>query len=1024
MYDYLDAAVVRAAAWAPGQAIQAWPDLTSEEPASWRRWLLQAARSNEGFMAAVEQSSPALAHRVQEICDGRSLPEPVIRRAVLSIVRYLLRASGRATPFGLLAGVAPARIGTLPARAIGAASRAVARPEAGWLTSVIDGLEAEPALQPHLMVVANKLVIERDGYLVLDHRPAGAAEDAPMTARLRATPPVRVVMSLAGEAIGAGDLAAKLAAGFPDVPADIVHGLLAELVRLRLLLTNLRPAMTATDPLGHLVRELAAVQAEQVAAVRETAAQLRELAGRFAQHGGRPTSADARTHRTSLAAAMTAINPTEPRLCLDLRIDGELQVPHAVAAEAAKAAGVLTRLARRADMGSAWVTWHGHFLERYGPRAVVPVLDAVDAGTGLGYPAGFLGAAPALAEGGLTDRDTTLLRLAQNAVLLHQREIVLDEALIADLATAAPDAPVQPTAELTVRIGASTAEALSRGEFTLTIVGVSRSAGTTTGRFLHLLNADERDRISGVYASQPTATGDALLAQISASPLYATADNIARAPQVLPYLLHVGEYDDAAEGRIQLEDLAVTADARRLYLISRSRGRPVEPVVLNAVEPVHRTHPLVRFLRDAPHALTVPCSAFDWGAAACLPFLPAVRYGRTILVPARWLVAATDLPGPAVSWQEWDDALAAWREQVGLPRGVHLGEGDRCLRLDLTVPAHRALVRAQLDRAGTALLRAVTADEEAGWVGGRAHEIVIPVASTAAPVAPPAWLARPAVSGRDHGHLPGCDGRFYLKLYGPPTSQDTVLVRHLPELLTQLGDQAQWWFLRYRDPDPHLRLRLKVPADSFADTAAGIGTWTKRLRRAGLLARVEWDTYFPETARFGGDAAMGSAEDFFAADAAATLAQLAASATNDGADVRALTAASMLDLAVSSLGEATTAMDWLIAHAQTPSPAPAPARALYDQAVALANPIDHSALAEQPGGGNVVACWTSRRRALLNYRRALEQANPPRLPDLLPDLLHLHHARMIGTDTDSEAVCLRLARAAALSWKARTTRNS
>ena len=814
MYEYLDAAVARAAAWAPEQRVQAWPDLTGAEPASLRRWLLQVA-GLDGFMAAVEQSSPALAHRVREICEGRSLPEPAMRRAVLSMLRYVLRGSGRATPFGLLAGVAPARIGTLPAGGIGAGYRAVARPEAEWLTSVIDALEAEPTLRPHLRVVANKLAVERDGYLVLEHRPAGAAQDAPMTARLRATPPVRAVMSLAGEAIGVGDLAAKLAADFPGVPDDIVQALLAQLVRLRLLMTNLRPAMTATDPLGYLVRELAVVQAEQVAAVRETSVQLRELAGGFAQHGERPTSADARARRISLAASMTSIDPTEPKLCLDLRIGGEFQVPLAVAAEAAKAAGVLARLARRADLGSAWVTWHGLFLERYGQHALVPVLDAVDPAIGLGYPAGYLGAAPAPPDGALTDRDTTLLRLAQNAALHHQCEIVLDEATIAGLATVAPDAPVQPTAELTVRIGARSTETLDRGEFTLTIVGVSPAAGITTGRFLHLLDPGERDRISGVYASQPTTTTGALLAQISASPLYATAENIARAPQVLPYLLPVGEYDDGTEDRIQLEDLAITADARRLYLISRSRGRPVEPIILNAVEPVHRTHPLVRFLRDAPHARTVPCSAFDWGAASRLPFLPAVRHGRTILAPARWLVAAADLPSPAAGWQEWDDALAAWGQQVGLPSGVHLGEHDRCLRLDLAVPAHRALVRAQLDRTGTALLRGVTAEEDAGWIGGRAHEIVIPVASTAAAVDPPTWLQhqRPAVSGRHHGHLPGCDGRFYLKLYGPLTIQDAVLIRHLPELLAQLGDQAQWWFLRYRDPDPHLRLRLKVPTE-------------------------------------------------------------------------------------------------------------------------------------------------------------------------------------------------------------------
>ena len=64
------------------------------------------------------------------------------------------------------------------------------------------------------------------------------------------------------------------------------------------------------------------------------------------------------------------------------------------------------------------------------------------------------------------------------------------------------------------------------------------------------------------------------------------------------------------------------------------------------------------------------------------------------------------------------------------------------------------------------------------------------------------------VTSRGHGHLPGCDGRLSLKLYGPRDRQDSILTRHLPSLAGQLGDQARWWFVRYNDPEEHLRLRL------------------------------------------------------------------------------------------------------------------------------------------------------------------------------------------------------------------------
>ncbi|WUP79316.1 lantibiotic dehydratase [Microbispora hainanensis] len=966
-----------------------------------------------GFVAALEQASPVLTHRVCEICEGRDVSEPAMRRAVLSVMRYLLRASGRATPFGLFAGVAPARIAALPMAHVGSAHRAIARVDATWLAGVIERLEAEPALRPHLKVMANNLVFERDDQLVLEHRPAGATRHQPTHVSVRATAPIRTAISLSHSPIRLGELAEKLAADFPGVPAAVIDRLLANVMAQHLLVTSLRPPMTAADPLGHLLFELEEMAAGELAEVAETVGRLRRIAQELA-HDDAPTSAIARSRRTRLASGMAAVAPvTGSALAVDLRMDLDLAVPQSVAAETAKAAGVLVRLAPRPDLGPGWVAWHGRFLERYGPRALVPVLDAVDPDIGLGYPAGYLGA-PSPPSAALSERDVKLLALAQKAALRGQREILLDESTVADLEVAGSGVLIQPTTELTIRVHASSVRSLSEGEFTLAIVGVSRTAGTTTGRFLHLFDDEERARMSALYTGLPTAVCGALRAQISSPALHIETENVARAPRVATHLLPMGEYHDGGEGLIALEDLALTADIHRLYLVSRCQRRPVEPFVLNAVEPVKRTHPLVRFLTEVTNALSVPCVSFDWGAAAGLPFLPALRYGRTILTPARWLLTAADL----CEGQGWEAALTSWRDEVGLPQRVYLGDGDQRLGLDLSESAHRALLRAQLERTGTALLRATPSADAAGWIGGHVHEIVVPLVSTRRPARTPEWLGRAEVVTRDHGHLPGCEGRIYLKLYGHPNRQARILIHHLPRLLEELGDQAQWWFLRYQDPEEHLRLRLTVPADRFTL----VGDWTRTLRRASLIARVQWDTDFPETARFSGQAALAAAETYFAADSAAALAQLTASGQKGGPDVRALTAASMFDIVTATIGDTAESLRWLIEHAAAePS---APPRALYDQALALANPHDHRVLAAQPGGVQVVSCWSRRRQALAAYRRVLEETGTSPTAVLLPELLHLHHVRMAGTFLQDERVCLHLARAAALSWTARARRGS
>lgn len=1016
MYEPLDAAILRAPAWPPDHHVSAWPDLTGPDAAraSWQAWLAHTWQT-PGFATAVEQASPDLAQRVRRICSGGHISDPGVRRAVLSVMRYLLRASSRATPFGLFAGVAPARISNetdLPAVRIGDAHRPIARVTAEWLTAVVQRLEADTSLRRRLTVAANNLVFERDGRLVLEHRASTTAGGPPGHVSVRATGPVRAALRLARDPLPIADLIARLSAASPRTADSTIDALVAELVAQRLLLTRLHPPMSACDPLRHLLRELDAVNAEEIGEVADIVKGLRSVADELGRHDRAPAAVASR-YRARASAAMVAIHRTKrPPLAVDLRLDGEATIPAAVAAEAATAAAALVRLAARPALNPGWTAWHARFLDRYGPRALVPLRDAVDADTGLGYPAGYDGARPP-EDAAFTERDRKLLVLAHNTAIRREHEILLTDDMIADLSVTGPETPVQPTTELTVRIDAPTVQALAQGQFRLAIVGGSRAAGTIAGRFLDLFDDEHRQRMCARYAQLPRGTRDAVAVQLSAPAAYTSTDNVARAPQVLPDMLPVGDHPAAAHV-LPLADLAVTADLDGVYLVSLSRRRTVEPVTFNAVNLVQHTHPLARFLLEAPHALRAPCAGFDWGAAKSLPFVPALRYRRAIISPARWRLSAADLPAPAAAWDEWESALTRWAEQVALPQTVSLGGGDQHLRLDLGEPAHRALLRAQLDRTGTAVLRDAPAPDAAGWIGGRPHELVIPLATTRQPAATPR-LARD-VTNRHHGYLPGHRGRLSLKLYGHPDRHDAILTRHLPRLVDAVDGHTQWWFLRYHDPDHHLRIRL---TGAFA--AGQVETWCEEVRQAGLAGRVQWDTYFPETARFGGPTAMDAAETYFAADSATALMQLTAVASPNGPNLYAVTAASLLNIAVAFLGDAGTAMRWLIDH--TRADTSPPNRATYDQAVRLASPDDHRALAAHLAGDQIVSCWEQRRQTLAAYRTALNDAGTPPPTAVLPDLLHLHHVRMIGTSLDSERACLHLARAAALSWTARRRRN-
>lgn len=412
--------------------------------------------------------------------------------------------------------------------------------------------------------------------------------------------------------------------------------------------------------------------------------------------------------------------------------------------------------------------------------------------------------------------------------------------------------------------------------------------------------------------------------------------------------------------------------------------------------------------------------------------LPRLRYGRTILAPARWRLSAADLPGSDAADSTWTHQFTELRQRYRIPATVHLtAEGpDVRIGLDLDESRHLALLRAHLDRTGSATLTerwTHTRDGRCanGWIGHRPHEVVVPLAATHPPQPTPLTHPRAPIHTRHHGgHIPGASVWLYAKLYGHPERQDELLTTHLPRLLSTWPDAEPdvWWFLRHRDPEAHLRLRIRLRgASDYGAAVQQLGTWAEALRTEGRISQLVFDTYYPETGRYGPGALMETAETTFAADSALALTQLAATRQAEGVDVRALTATSMTGIAAAFTGDVDAGMDWLIEHATTPDPTP-PDRTVREQTVRLADPRrDWAALSRLPEGAALTHAWQRRHTALAAYRAQLDAAAEAPAPDgVLASLLHLHHARMIGLDPACERTCLRLARAAALRWNART----
>lgn len=995
-----------------------WPGMSEDTDGErWSGWIA-ATWANRPVGEAVWIASPALAEQIDAVLAGRPAGVGQMQRMALALSRYWVRMHSRATPFGTFAGVSTAHFGPRTSVRWTDRQHVRTRADAVWLADVIARLEGCAELRLRLPVVMNDLAVVRGERLVVSWAPHASADRPQGEVSVRLIPVVQTIRETARSPIRAGDLVDKIAAEHPGAPVEALAAMVGELIARGVLISSLRPPSTVTDALAYLLDRLDeadAADAADAASVPEAeplVSALRAIQQQL-QATDRTESWTQRPGRREIATRMRTLPSTVGQpLTVDLRLGATVELPEAVASEAAAAAEALIQLSPAPRGNASWREYHGRFLGRYGPGTPVPVDQLVDPTTGLGFPRHFAPGLPGALE--LSPRDEALLALAQQAALNGNIEVVLDEKHLDALAAEAQMRPVSPV-DLWADVRANTTAALDEGDFTLGVCGFGRLAAST-GRFLDLLDNPDRQRVNALYAELPTGVHGALAAQLSFPPQQVRQENVQRVPLVLPDVIRLAEHGEPGEpaaGRIPVRDLTVAADQNRLYVLSLTRRRVVEPM-LPHTGARHTMPPLARLLFEIPRSVHPQVTSFDWGTASCLPFLPRLRYGRSILAPAQWRLDPAGFPGSKSPTGEWSMALDSVRAQRRLPTSIAVGSGDQQLRLNLDEAMDRDLLRAHLDTASSpvTVTEAPTAADH-GWFGGRAHEIVVPLAATAPPAQAPSFLTGSAP-------LPLAEREprqevAYVKVYGNPEVFDTLLTEHMPMLLAQWATPPQWWFVRYRHPEPHLRIRLHDPDSARA--AGRVGAWADGLRQRGLIGEITFDAYRPETGRYGSGAAMMAAEALFAADSAAAVAQLSALSATGCLDPQALTAASLVDLAVAVTGSESAGMRWLTDHPELTVGAPMRDREIRQQTLRIA---DGQALYQVPGGDAIAAAWSARSRAAARYAACLTSATTRLTPgSVLTSLLHIHHIRALGIDAESEAMTHKLARAVALAQAAR-----
>ena len=977
-----------------------------------RAWLAQVW-ADSIFREALGIASPALAAQIEAtLSSAGQVSARDLRRLTLSVISYMARWQRRTTPFGLFAGVAAVATGERAEGRIGTDHKVFLRADAEWLSAVIDQLEQHPQLRHRLLISADSARIVRDGRVIVAGRPHQGNEPGPVVERsVLNTRPVQMALNACARPIRFDSLAEHLRSQFPKTPPEKIDQLLFNLIDQQVITTSLRAPMTSVDGLTHLLDALADADAQDLPNLRALITQLDQAAGGLHTGEGTCFGGEGARARQSITAQMRSLAleaPAHP-MAVDVRLDAKITIPESVLHEAADAVDVLVRLSTKPFGTSAWLNYQARFLARYGPGVVVPVRELV-ADSGLGFPAGYLGAGTARPTWRMiTERDTALLALIQRAEREGSQEIELTEPVIRTLTIAERGDPTPPQrVEVAFDMHAATLDEIDRGRFELWIDAIPRSGSSMAGRFAYLLDETDREHLAASYRAE---AADTIAVQLSFPPRRLHNENITRVPQLLPDVIQLSEFDDA-ESAMTVDDLGVTADSEQLYLIHLASGQRVTPRTLHALEPTIHTPPLARFVSEVVEARSAVYSPFDFGAARTLPYTPRIRYRRTVLAPARWLLNAAEL-GNHQEAEAWSTRLRHWAHKWQVPDHVVLCDGELRLPLDLDRAIDRSLLRAHVERATRVELREAGDHDANNWLGVPA-QLLVPYCLRNPPARrPPVPTTRPSsVANAGHGDV------LHVELIGNPARFDDILAKHLPRAIAGLGGDRvlRWWARRYRDmirldTDQHISLCLRLTsAQHYGPVAEQLARVGDTLQAQGLLARMSIASYQPQTGRYGEDVALRVAERVFATDTTAAIAQINM-AEASSIPAQALAAASMAALAAAFAPNPETGCRLL---KETIKQETGPLdRHLRETTVRLASPANrYLALASLPGGSEVAKTWLIRDDALARYHRVLAAQRDP--CTVLRSLLHDHHVRALGVDPEFEAITNRLARSCAL----------
>ncbi len=334
------------------------------------------------------------------------------------------------------------------------------------------------------------------------------------------------------------------------------------------------------------------------------------------------------------------------------------------------------------------------------------------------------------------------------------------------------------------------------------------------------------------------------------------AANILTRPSLYEYEIPIIGRSSVDEAHtLLMEDIFVSIREGKILLRSKKLNKIIRPRLTSAHN-FHYGMTLYRFLCDIQQYECPLNIRWNWPVESNKPFYPRVTYKSIILSRAQWYIKKTELNNNKLL--TIPERVELIKQKFQIPKTVLLAEGDNELLIDLESEVGKKIFFKELGRKDLTLIEDIYLEYDTPVVDSKgktyANEVIIPFLGekNSKPI-PISTIIDPKIK---RTFIPGSEW-IYIKIYSGEKEAEKILRNEIFELVETLKQEnkiKKWFFVRYKDPDPHIRLRFEINGDldkGFLSISRYLNESFGSLIEAGRIYRFVFDTYERELERYG-----------------------------------------------------------------------------------------------------------------------------------------------------------------------------